>query len=237
MMTTESKQRHGESGNVIFYILLAVGLLGALTYAVAQGSRTSVTALTNDRSELLASQVIEYSDVLSKAVSQMRLRGTTLSDLRFAHDDLNAAYGTYGDDPDNEVFHPDGGGVNYHTLSAETTAAADWIFNAENPVQDIGITCAGSTCSELLAIATGINEQVCVAINELIGVNNPGGSPPADAAVETDALFAGAFAYDGEIIGDGDGSVGGSAMAGESAACILDDNTGENIFYQVLWRQ
>lgn len=229
--------RQTESGNAMFYILICVGLLAALSYAIAQGSRTSATALTQDRSQLLASQLIEYGDVLSKAVGQMRLRGTGISDLRFAHPDLNAAYGTYGNDPDHEIFHPDGGGVNYQRLPSTITNTADWVFTAENPVQDVGLTCTNSSCSELLAVATGIGEQVCFAVNELISVSNVGGAPPADAAVETSTLFAGAFAYNSEIIGDGDGSIGGSNMAGQTAACILDDARGENIFYQVLWRQ
>lgn len=221
----------------MFYILIAIGLLAALSYAIAQGSRTSATALTQDRSELLASQIIEYGDVLSKSVAQMRLRGTGIADLRFSHPDLDAAYGTYGDDPDNEVFHPNGGGVNYQSLPADITATPDWIFTAQNPVQDVGLTCTNSSCSELLAVAVGINESVCVAINELISVANVSGAPPADGAVSTDTLFAGAFAYGNEIIGDGDGSIGASNMSGQTAACILDDTAGENIFYQVLWRQ
>lgn len=231
------KTRQAESGNAMFYILMCVGLLAALSYAIAQGSRTSTTALTQDRSQLLASQLIEYGDVLSKAVSQMRLRGTGISDLRFAHPDLDATYGTYGNDPDHEVFHPNGGGVNYQSLPPNITATSDWVFTAENPVQDIGITCSNSSCSELLAIAVGISEQVCVAANELLGVANVSGAPPADSEVLTGTLFAGSFAFDNEIIGDGDGSIGGSNMAGQTAACILDDATGENMFYQVLWRQ
>lgn len=230
--------RHRESGNVLFYILIAISLLAALSYAVSQGNRASISALTEDRSQLLAAQVIEFGDVLSKAVSQMRLRGTTISDLRFAHVDLNATYGTFGNDPDNEVFHPDGGGVHYHTLDADITANPDWVFTAENGVQEIGTTCAAASCSELLAIATGINDTICLRINELLSVSNDGTTPPADNQIQTGTLFAGAFDYNGDIIGDGDGTgSANTAMAGKSAACVLDDTTGQNMFYQVLWSQ
>lgn len=232
-----NQPRRTESGNAIFYILIAISLLAALSYAISRGNRASIATLTQDRSQLLASQIIEYGDVLSKAVSQMRLRGTTIDALSFAHSDLDSAYGTYGDDPDNEVFNSNGGAVNYKPLLPDTTANPDWIFTAENPVQDIGLTCAGSSCSELLAVATGINGQVCTQINELLDVNNVSENPPADDTVLTNNFFAGSFSYNGETIGDGDGSVGGDNMSGQTAACILDDTTGENIFYQVLWRQ
>jgi hypothetical protein len=236
-MHPHNQKNHPESGNALFYILIAVSLLAALSYAVSEGNRTSIAALTQDRSQLMAAQVIEYGDVLSKAVSQMRLRGTTINTLRFAHDDLDATYGTYGTDPDNEVFHPNGGAVNYQTLPSIITANPDWIFTAENLVEEIGRTCGDSSCSELLAIATGINSTVCTTINDLLNVSNAASVPPADDDIPTATLFAGTFDYSGEVIGDGDGSVGGSNMAGQSAACVLDDTTGENVFYQVLWRQ
>ncbi len=231
-------KHHPEAGNALFYILIAIALLAALSYAVSEGSRTSISALTQDRSRLLASQVIEYGDILSKAVSQMRLRGTTINTLRFAHVNLNATYGTFGTDPDNEVFHPNGGAVNYLPLPTDITISTDWIFTAENPVQNIGTTCGTASCSELLAIAVGISDSICTRINDLISVRNDGALPPADDEVLTATLFAGAFANNGEIIGDGDGSGSGNTyMAGQNAACILDDTTGENMFYQVLWRQ
>lgn len=232
--------RTAESGGAIFYILMAIVLLAALTFAVSKGGRGSIDNLNEDRANLLASQIIEYGDILNKAVTQMRLRETTIADLSFAANGLPTAdYGTPGTDPDNEVFHINGGGIVYKELDSDVTSSPDWIFTATEQIQGIGTSgCGDSSCTELLAVAKGLSDQVCTKINEILGVSNDGALPPADAKLDTSVPFAGAFDYSGDIIGDGDGSGSAdTAMANESAACILDDTSGENMFYEVLWRQ
>src|SRR5688500_16139778 len=117
--------REHESGNVFFYIFICIALLAALSYAVAQGSRSSVTTLTDDRRQLVATEIIGYGDIVSKAVTQLRLRGTQVDQLSFANTVLPSAdYGDYdcidppdtcpaGTGPQHEVFNPAGGAVVY----------------------------------------------------------------------------------------------------------------------------
>ena len=105
--------RHSENGSAIFYIFIAVAMLAALSFAVAQSSRSTGKSLTEDRAKLAASEVISYGDTIAKAVGQIRLRGMQDYAMRFSHSNANATYGIYDTEPRAEIFNPQGGGVIY----------------------------------------------------------------------------------------------------------------------------
>jgi hypothetical protein len=118
---------HRESGNIFFYIFLGVALFGALTLAVSQGGRVSSSNLTREQMQLRATEIIDYSDTISKAVGTLRLRGVTLANLRFATPALSVT--DYGDstaiDQVNLVFHPNGGSAIYREAGAASVNAGN----------------------------------------------------------------------------------------------------------------
>ncbi|MCB1556790.1 MAG: hypothetical protein KDJ15_05700 [Alphaproteobacteria bacterium] len=220
-----------ESGNVIFYILLAVALLGALSFAVAQSDRGSITTITDDKARLYAGDFIAYGDTLAKAVTQMRLRGSSVAALSFAHPDAHADYGTYDSDPDNEVFNPAGGAVIYAAPEDDAldSAGAVYEFLSDNEIEQVGTTCGAAACADLIAALSGVKKPVCVAINDLLSVDNPSGDPPTDGGIDT-TRFAGSFGYS-KTVGD---EVSSAALEGKSAGCFYDSGSAAYVFYQVL---
>ena len=82
---------NSQSGNVLFYILIAVALLAALSYTVAQSTRGNVSQLSAERARLYATEIIENGNVISSAVSQLRLRGVGLDELCFDHPSWGAS--------------------------------------------------------------------------------------------------------------------------------------------------
>lgn len=223
--------KHGQSGNVMFYILIAVALLAALSYAVAQGGRSTMQNLSEDRERLVATEIVDYADSLSNAVSQLRLRGSAVLDLRFSHADLAAGYGVPGAAAEREIFDMAGGGIVYKRASADAMAAAqDWVFTMANEVEQIGSACGAAGCSDLLAVLQPLKKAVCVRINDMLDIDNPGGDPPEDADIDTATLFAGTAAYS-ETIGD---EAGSAALAGKKAGCFKETASGDYYFYQVL---
>ncbi len=225
--------RQAESGNVFFYIFLGIALLAALSYAVANGGRATVQNLSDDRLNLVAAEVISYGDTVTKTVSQLRLRGTQLTELSFANAFLSTGeYGTYNNDPSNEVFNPSGGAVVYTDPPSDAvTAVVDWQFLANNEVELIGTTPNDASGSDLIMALPSVRQNVCIKINELLGVSNPAGAPPTDGDIDEDNKFepgATPFGYD-ETVGDED-----SALEGQREACFEETGDGEYVYYKVL---
>lgn len=231
------KMRSSESGNVFFYIFLGVALFGALTYAVSQSGRGSVDSLTREQSRLHATEIIDFSDAVSKAVGMMRLRGVTLSQLRFAH--ANLPIPDYGDpdtiDAASLVFNADGGGVVYTPPARETltTPGQPWMFLTRNQIDGMGTTCPAWNCTEVVMAAANMRDDVCVAINTLAGINNSSTIPVHSQFITSDK-FKGVINGTPVIIGD---EAGSAVLSGQSYGCLKSNANGINYFYRVLWQQ
>ncbi len=220
--------RQSESGNVFFYIFVAISLLAALSYAVAQGGRGSVKALTGERVHLVASEIIAYGDTVSKTVTQLRLRGTPVTSLSFANAFLSSGeYGVYNSDPGNEVFNPAGGAVVYSNPPEATTVINPFYdFLANNEVENVGTTCGASSCSDLVMSVSNVRLDVCLELNEILGIVNPAGAPPTDTDIRQIEKFkpgATPFGYS-STIGDED-----AALDGQREACFQE--TGDSLYY------
>lgn len=225
--------RQNESGNVFWYIFICIALLGALSFAIAQGGRTSVSELTHDTRSLTASEIIGYGDTLAKAVTQLRLRGTAVNGLSFANTVFPAAdYGTYNTTAASEIFNPSGAAAIYAPPPPEAQSApADYQILSGNEIENIGTTCGTAACADLILAAPNLLQSVCIRINELLGVDNPGGVPPVDSDIDETATFkAGAspFSY-AATIGDED-----SALASQREACFQETGESEYVYYKVL---
>ena len=212
--------RAGESGNVLFIILIAVMLIGALSFAVSQSSRTTSGNISNETQRLTAASMLEYSDSVRRAVAQLRTRGISQTSISFA----NPGAGT-----SNEIFNPAGAGLVYKAPDvAALTAANQWIFFATEQVSRMGTTCAAATCSELMIGVRGVKREICIMINDLLDVDNPTGEPPVVAAFTTAPAFAGTYSVPAHTIG------ATGALLAQQAACLFDTNGADYVFYQIL---
>lgn len=220
--------RHSERGNAMFYILIAVALLAALVFAVAQSSRTSATALTEEQQRLLATEILDYSQSVKNAVAQLRLRGTSFVQLSFAKPG-DAGYNTT---PAHEIFNTQGGGIVYQDVRPEAQIAATaWVFAANNEIDDVGTTCAAAGCVDLLMILPAVRRDTCIKINDFLGITGPTDEPPLDSSIDTLTPFTGTPTYD-DTIGD---EAGSTEVRGKQAGCVKETAPpGEYHFYQVL---
>ena len=231
-----------ERGNVLFYILVAVALLAALSLAVSQSGRGNVNKLTEEKARLYATDMIEYANIVAASVGQLRLRGCDSDEISFENDDVSG-YTNANAPTDNtcHVFHLSGGGVDWKQTPAEAINdgnANHYFYNAANEVELIGTTCGTSACSELLMLVQDLSQQVCIQINNLLDVTNPADTPPTSANVNVSLpKFTGAFGYT-DTMGD---TAGDNVLAGKKAGCTLDASCGGNpdcySFYRVLWSQ
>ncbi|MFK7838861.1 MAG: hypothetical protein AB8B83_00885 [Bdellovibrionales bacterium] len=213
-----------ESGNVLFYILIAVVLLAALSYAVANSGRGKADIINEERARLIASEIIEYTDIISSAVTQLKLRGCSENEISFENN-FTSGY-TNINSPANQachIFNINGGGITPKNPPQEGIPSnpllTEYRFAGANIVPDVK-----NFAGELIVIAN-VSENVCTQANELLGVL------PTTPALDTNDFnivrFTGNYAQSGTING----------YDGELQACI-ESTTGTTannfFFYKVL---
>jgi hypothetical protein len=77
------KRTPAERGNVMFYILIAVALLAALIFAVAQSGRGNIQQVSEEKARLFATEIIQYTGTMANGVAQLRLRGVRDTEISF----------------------------------------------------------------------------------------------------------------------------------------------------------
>ena len=241
---------NAQNGNVLFIILLAVVLFGALTYAVTKGNSNSSDSGSYERAKIHASEILRYATNMRQAVDRMRNQGISENDIRFAHPDLDAAYGTFGTNPEAEVFHPKGGAMTYRkpkeagydkNYSTEFYYA-DWFFTARNYFSFVGYPseaiCPDDSCKDLAMLTYFLTKDVCMAINEQLGLSSYGTDPPlATGTISRSNAFTGDFSAGGVGIRVAPKNSSDADLLGLEALCLEGDTTppsGTYHFYQVL---
>ena len=241
--------RQSEQGNVLFYILIAVVLLGALSFAVSRGTIISSDKISEDKAKIYATEIIEYANIIGSSVSQLRLRGCSVAQISFEND-VTAGY-TNASAPSNKtchVFDPSGGSVEARLPDATwvNIGHLGWplfgqlFFPSAYCVYNVGTDsptlCENDGDEELLIQILYLDQEVCTQINNLLGVTNPSGNPPQNnqnswPAAST-AKYTGSFAGVQNIGGNGyTGDEGQAAGCYEERAAPM---TGTYHFYKVF---
>jgi len=229
--------RGSESGNVFFYIFLAVILFGSLTFVVAQGNRGSVDGLTREQARLNATEIIDFGDAIARAASSMRLRGSLITDLRFSNAQLSTA--NYGDpalmNPLHAMFHSDGGAIIYRNppSGAIRSGSGTYDFIGNVAVRNVGTDCVTAACVDVMMLVPDVTDEACRSLNLLLDVMDLGDALPAEATFTATGYFNGTLGY-ADTIGD---EAGSAALAGRNAGCFRNVDTGINYYYRVLWAQ
>lgn len=218
----------GESGNALFIILIAVALMAALSFAVSQGGRGNVEAISAERARLAATDMLSYADTVGKAVGQLRLRGYSAEQISFENNVVAGYTNANCSDDLCKVFAPDGGALTWTAPPADANDGSDWRITPDMEVEDVGQTCAANGCEELTLQLLDVDDSVCEQLNDLLGI-----TAPTTLAVNPDnsaSLFTGSYAYV-DTIGDVTGS---AKLAGLRAGCFTSTADAHNVFYKVL---
>lgn len=225
-----SESLDSQEGGAVVWILVMVGLLAALSYAVNQGSRSGSAQISKEQAELAATEILDYGRTIKQAVQTLQINGCDETEI----------------DHGNTVYKQESGADNYPP-GTNTNAPADGscgIFHANGGAlrpqifYDVDPTPSGATLAsghaaisyrDVLGIGTdgqwdktfiigGINQKVCIAINNALGIENPSGLPP----VEVDSTT---------IIGDE-----ATELVGKNAFCLYRDSATKKRynFYQVV---
>lgn len=225
-----------QSGSAILWVMIAVILLAALTSAIMRSTRTSASFITDEQATIYANQIIAYGNEVKGAVKRILLRGyedtqIDLSNSVYLYDSgaaLIPANANCNEDA-CRVYTMAGGGILPKVMPEasllpyidDTTSKA-----GHGGVNQTIFVNVGTSAPDLVFSMHELKREVCLKINTILGVNNPGGEPPLDMT-GAGSLFSGTYNTTGQF-GDED-----PALAGKSEACFLK-GTGAGARYQYI---
>ncbi|MGB4107638.1 MAG: hypothetical protein WBK55_07560 [Alphaproteobacteria bacterium] len=184
-----------QRGSALFIILVAVVLFAALAFAVGEMMRGgNPNTITIEKARLAGSEIMAYSQAMRRAAQNIKIsNGCADMDISVENTTVAGYVHTPVASDACKLFHSDGGGLVYQApvddwLDTATPAPAlrgQWYFPANTCIPGTGSAPAGcgsdSADNEaIIAILPFINEQLCLQLNDLLGVDNPGGNPPVE---------------------------------------------------------
>jgi hypothetical protein len=210
----KTMKRHEESGSVMWFILLAVALLAALTITITRSSDTSENTGKIEQNKVLASALLRYAAGLEAAADQMRLRGLPENAVSFENTTVAGYANATCPDASCQLFNTAGGGMAFIAPPSGANDGSSWLFTGANQVAGIG---AAET--ELLMILPDVDKKLCTEINAENGVT---GIPQAAGQVDISTKYTGSFASPGFTI---------DVPAGKKTGCFQgnQDETGADI--------
>ena len=170
----QNDRRGGESGNVLFLILIAVALFAALSYAVTQSTRSGAGDTASETNLISSAQLTQDPAGVRTSVVRMIIGGVAIEDLLFNDpSDFSTVINT-DDLRERAVFHPNGGNATYQLAPSDVVTADNsngvWYYNAEVQIQNIGITAAGAAGNDVIGFLPDVTLGICRRMNDELGI-------------------------------------------------------------------
>nr|WP_313665886.1 hypothetical protein [Brucella intermedia] len=188
------------SGNVLFIILIAVALFATLSYAITSSTRTSGSGVSKEKARANASSIIQYKTAWYNAILRMKISNNCKDD------DINIYSGVYVTNsgaiantsnalspPDHscDLFHSKGGALFPIVANKDISDINNPVASGNSVMkpghsnfrvyQVVGVGTdgpAGTQSANDLISTTDVNLETCLAANDIMGIENPGGLPP-----------------------------------------------------------
>jgi len=156
-----------QSGNALWFILIAVVLLGALTITLSRGGSSSDQTGDFEQLSIKISQMLRFTKSIEEGVKNLQmLNSCSETDINFFDPNIAelAAYERTPDTSDEcKVFNVKGAGLAWQASPNGVNDGSDWIFNGETRICGID-----SDRSEVTIILKNMNQKVCEQINRRV---------------------------------------------------------------------
>lgn len=169
MKTNQEQNLQSQSGSGLIYVLIAVALFAALSYALVRQNDSEETAMLQDENIVMyANYVIQYASQIQMGIDNMIFTGSEVSDLDFSLPGEAAFSAGSAADRVHHVFHPDGGNMSAPTFpqaldQGGSDPVSGWYLGAFNNFE-----WTETIANDVILTAYNIPENVCAAINEQI---------------------------------------------------------------------
>lgn len=232
--------RRNERGSALLYIFIGIIIFAALTFAISNSSRQSMSKADKEQSELFATQLIDYVGMIRRAVQMMKIDAVKDSELCFhnagwGHNNYNHAACA---EAKNQIFNTAGGGASFQKpapdlldsmLEAEPLYG-QWYFTGANSVTGVGTDCVpNADCNELLVVLPYIKQSVCIALNKKLQNTTNDTIPVNGTNFNITEEFAGAYVNGATVTS--------ALLNGKRSGCFQADTspvTGSFVFFAVL---
>lgn len=229
-----------ETGSALTYILVAIALFAALSFAMSQMGRQGGN-LGEETVQIQAGEIMQYANAIHRGVRKMKIEGVAGNEICFDHDAWgHADYNHSGCSVDtNRLFHPDGGSITFQrgeerwydltsSVIATVNDPGEWVISARYEITDIGTDGGGANTvaenAEIILATAPIHDQICSRINAMLDYNPA--TPPAVASGIYDGLTGAKF--------DGTYSNGSGKIANQGRERCVADGEGFNFYYRVI---
>jgi hypothetical protein len=218
-----------EKGNALWFILVAIVLLGALTVLLTRGGNTVDQSGDVEQQRIRSGQLLRWAKGVEAAIEQMKLRGISENDISFENDETTADYTNPNCSiNDCRVFAAGGGGQTYLKPPSGANDGSDWIFTGANNVGTINYpigTTALKTGNDLVILLPNANPAMCNQANKDLDINGV----PDDASGIDLTPFVGVYDDSALVTIDGDPSP--YELDGKPSGCFIDTNANPDVVY------
>lgn len=236
-------------GNVLFLILIAIGLFAALSYAMTQPGRGGAS-IDQERASLLAGEIFRELAAMDQAVKRLQLiKKCSDTEISFAYDSDSDGDIDSNDDYHNpnaptdfkcHMFHEDGGALDWpkvpplalDDVSTAESEYGNYFFANLVRVKGFGTDCDTGACSDLIVLAPFLKEQVAIEINRKVGIvpSDPVSDGACNLNFESADMFTGTY-----HAGCGANSTYGNSTQDTSRRrTVCTTRIGQNECYRVL---
>lgn len=251
---------NGQSGNALWFILLAIALMGILTAVMTRSSGTDSDTGDYEQNQIAASEILRYAKSIENAVQTLIARGCSENTISFWHDSDGNGTENGSDDYYNadsptdhscHIFEPEGGGLTWNTVKPKYLDAShssevnygDWFITGSVHLNGFGneapaTPACGTNCTELMMSLNYIRLDLCNGVNKISNHGASDGSPVVDEGGSIGE--AGHTKFTGSYLGVHEMGTADPATDnydGKGTGCIETDTTpasGSYTFYHVL---
>lgn len=238
----QNTKTQSQRGNALFFILIAVVLLGLLTMVLSRGGSKVEQSGSFEQARIQVGQILRYTRAIESAIQEMKLRNVSENDISFENTTTTVDYTNANCDdatdrsfPGCLLFDVEGAGLEYRNF-ANANDGSDWTFtslyNVGSTSGPIGST-SDVTGNDIIMVLSNIDESLCTQINRELDVGVTGTTPTDNDFTTPSDPFVGTFPTGLTIL---EGATTSEPLNGQSSGCFADGNADLHFYHVVLAR-
>lgn len=224
--------RQQEQGNALWFILIAIVLIAALTFVLTRSSSSINQSSERETRELEMTQILRYGQSLRQTIQNLMMRGCSESQISFENEtEVNYANPAAPTDKSCHVFAPEGGGLTWRSFGGSwlTDLNVDTAFSTNILIKGNGTDDPQSGADLTMFVA--ITPELCQKLNQKFGISTTAADYTAPGVVGWDTRFTGN--YGAGFVAPDDGA---AALEGHDTGCLRDANDQDVMFQVILQR-